>query len=97
MEFKGLKREYELIGAEITDHIQKVIASGNFISGDDVVQLESKLADYVGVRHCISCANATDGLILALMAIGKQCFDLGGNTSICRYTKGYLQYVTCFP
>lgn len=76
MEFKGLKREYELIGAEITDHIQKVIASGNFISGDDVVQLESKLADYVGVRHCISCANATDGLILALMAIGLSHGDV---------------------
>ena len=70
MEFKGLKKEYELLEDKILSSLRDVMRSGNFILGKEVLALENKLAEYVGVRHCISCANATDGLILALMAAG---------------------------
>lgn len=68
MEFRNLKRQYEhnkeLIDAAIAD----VIDSSTFIGGAIVAELEKKLAEYVGVKHCITCANGTDALQLALMA-----------------------------
>ena len=42
----------------------------SFISGDQVGELESRLAKHVGVKHCISCASGTDAIRLALMAYG---------------------------
>lgn len=50
--------------------IEKVLDHGKFIMGPEVAELEEKLADYVGVSHCISCANGTDALQLSLMALG---------------------------
>jgi dTDP-4-amino-4,6-dideoxygalactose transaminase len=45
-----------------------VLESTHFISGAQVEELEHQLADYVGVKHCITCGNGTDALLLALMA-----------------------------
>jgi dTDP-4-amino-4,6-dideoxygalactose transaminase len=42
---------------------------GNYIMGPEVEELETKLAEYVGVKHCISCANGTDALQLAIMVL----------------------------
>jgi dTDP-4-amino-4,6-dideoxygalactose transaminase len=70
MEFRDLKRQYQVLKTEIDSNIQKVLQNTNFISGSQVVELEEKLAQYVGVKHCISCANGTDALTLALMAWG---------------------------
>ena len=70
MEFRDLKRQYQVLKTEIDSNIQKVLQNTNFISGSQVVELEKKLAQYVGVKHCISCANGTDALTLALMAWG---------------------------
>ncbi len=50
--------------------IARVMAHGQFIMGPEVTALEQALADRVGVRHVISCANGTDALLLALMARG---------------------------
>lgn len=75
MEFKGLKKEYELLEDKILASLKNVMRRGSFILGEEVVLLEDKLAKYVGVKHCISCANATDGLIMALMAIGVSSGD----------------------
>lgn len=73
MQFRDLKRQYTYLKQNIDKEISKVIDQTNFISGAQVAQLEKKLADYVGVKHCISCANGTDALLLALMTwnIGK--------------------------
>ncbi|MCM1157275.1 MAG: DegT/DnrJ/EryC1/StrS family aminotransferase [Bacteroidales bacterium] len=73
MEFRDLKKQYKNLKIEIDREIAEVIEHTSFISGDKVKQLEKELADYVGVKHCISCANGTDALSLALMAwnIGK--------------------------
>ena len=46
---------------------RQVLTQANFISGSQVAELEQMLADYVGVKHCITCANGTDALSLALM------------------------------
>lgn len=73
MEFRDLKQQYGLYKKEIDCAIQQVLKKADFINGSQVKQLEEKLAEYVGVRNCITCANGTDALQLALMAwnIGK--------------------------
>lgn len=68
MEFRSLKKQYAANKEQIDAAIAKVINDANFISGSQVKELEEKLADYVGVKHCITCANGTDALQLALMA-----------------------------
>ena len=70
MQFRDLKKQYEVLKPEIDAAIAGVIDSSRFISGPQVKELETQLAEYVGVRHCISCANGTDAITLALMAWG---------------------------
>lgn len=62
-----------MIKEDIDASINAVIEKTDFIHGEQVRELEKCLAEYVGVKHCISCANGTDALQLALMAwsIGK--------------------------
>lgn len=73
MQFRDLQKQYQKLQKEIDQEIQKVLWSGNFISGQQVAELEEQLAEYVSVKHCITCANGTDALTLALMVwnIGK--------------------------
>lgn len=68
MEFRDLKKQYEVLKPEIDVAIQEVLSSTHFISGPQVKDLEQELAEYVGVKHCITCANGTDALTLALKA-----------------------------
>ncbi len=68
MEFRDLKTQYLKHKDAIDSAVQNVLLSGHFIGGEPVAELEEKLADYVGVKHCITCANGTDALQLALMA-----------------------------
>lgn len=70
MQFRDLKSQYKHIKETVDTNIQEVINDGNFIQGNQVKELEERLADYVGVKHCITCANGTDALQLALMAWG---------------------------
>lgn len=67
MQFRDLQKQYQLLKTEIDQAIQKVLMDGNFISGNQVTELEHQLASYTGVKHCITCANGTDALTLALM------------------------------
>ena len=68
MQFRDLKKQYVALKEEIDNGIQAVIDSTSFISGKQVEILEKELAEYVGVKHCITCANGTDALTMALMA-----------------------------
>lgn len=68
MQFIDLKSQYEVLKVEINQNIQNVLNSGQYMMGDYVKQLEKELADYVGVKYCVTCANGTDALQLALMA-----------------------------
>ncbi len=70
MEFRDLKRQYQALKKEMDASIQEVMENANFISGAPVTELEKELADYVGARHCVTCANGTDALELALIAWG---------------------------
>lgn len=70
MEFRDLKKQYEHLKPEIDRAMTEVAASGAYIMGDPVKALEQELAEYVGVKHCLTCANGTDALTLALKAIG---------------------------
>ncbi len=57
MQFVDLKTQYEKLKADIDEGIRKVLHHGKFIMGPDVAELEEKLADYVGVKHCISVSS----------------------------------------
>lgn len=70
MQFKDLKAQYQALKPEIDLAIQSVLDGTDFILGAPVVELEKKLAAYVGCRYCISCANGTDALQLSLMSMG---------------------------
>lgn len=68
MEFRDLKKQYEVLKLQIDAAISQTLTSVHFISGPQVQRLEEQLAEYVGVKHCITCANGTDALTLALKA-----------------------------
>ena len=70
MQFRDLKKQYEILKQEIDSGIAEVIGSCQFISGPKVKELENALAEYTGRKHCISCANGTDALELCLLAWG---------------------------
>ncbi len=73
MQFRDLKKQYEILKKDIDSAMIEVAGSSAFIMGKQVKELEVELAQYVDVKHCISCANGTDALTLALKAwnIGK--------------------------
>lgn len=68
MQFRDLKRQYFTLKEDIDKAILSTCERGDFISGTAVSQLEAQLASYTNMKHCITCANGTDALTLALMA-----------------------------
>lgn len=75
IEFIDLKAQQNCIRASIEKRVAKVLDHGIYILGPEVQELEERLADYVGVKHCISCANGTDALLMVLMAYGVKPGD----------------------
>lgn len=69
MQFRDLQRQYLALKEEIDQALCATAASGRYIMGNAVAILEEELARYVGVRHCITCANGTDALTLALKTL----------------------------
>lgn len=67
MQFRDLRKQYQILKQDIDKEIQCVLTDGNYISGYQVEELEKQLAEYVGTKYCISCGNGTDALSLALM------------------------------
>lgn len=70
MEFRDLKKQYNVLQNEIDNAISEVLHNCNFIGGNQVKDLQKQLADYVGSKHCITCANGTDALTMMMMAWG---------------------------
>ena len=68
MEFRDLKKQYQVLREDMDRAVLDAIASGAYIMGPQVKELEKQLAEYVGVKHCLTCANGTDALTLALKA-----------------------------
>ena len=70
MQFRDLKHQYQVLKDDIDKAVVETMQSGTFIMGQPVKDLEAELGAYVGVKHCISCANGTDALTLALKVWG---------------------------
>ena len=70
-----LKTQYEKIKTEINTAIQGVIENTAFINGPEVKQFQSELETYLKVKHVIPCANGTDALQIAMMALGLKPGD----------------------
>ena len=68
MEFRDLKTQYQTYQREIDAAIQKVLMNADFIGGNEIKVLEERLAQYVDVKYCITCANGTEAMTLVLMA-----------------------------
>ena len=70
MEFVDLKAQYRELAASIQGRMQKVLDHGTFIMGPEIGELEARLTEYTGGKHCVTCANGTDALLMVLMAKG---------------------------
>jgi len=69
MQFIDLKSQYRLIEKDVRDRIDRVLAHGQYIMGPEITELEERLAEFVGVRHCIGLSSGTDALLAAMMAL----------------------------
>lgn len=78
-----LRSQYEKIKEEVNAGIQEVIDNTAFINGPQVKNFAKELAEYNQVAHVIPCANGTDALQIAMMALD---FKLGGEVIVPTYT-----------
>lgn len=69
------KTQYHRIKSEVDQAVLEVLESSAFINGKPVQQFAEELASYLGVAHVIPCANGTDALQIAMMALGLQPGD----------------------
>ncbi len=67
--FIDLKAQQEHIKPQIDAAIARVLEHGRYIMGPEIQELEERLADYVGTKHCIGVASGTDSLLIAMMAL----------------------------
>lgn len=77
MQFRDLKKQYQVLKPQIDEAVTKVMTDCNFISGTQVKELEKRLAEYVGVKHCIACGNGTDALELA-----ERAYNIGNGDAV---------------
>ncbi len=75
IEMVDLKAQYAKIKPEVDKGIQQVIDNATFINGPDVRYFADELAAYLNVKHVIPCANGTDALQIAMMALGLKPGD----------------------
>lgn len=68
--FIDLKSQYMALKPRIHDRINRVLEHGQYIMGPEVRELEERLEDYSGARHCITVSSGTDALLISLMALG---------------------------
>lgn len=73
--FIDLKTQYQTLKPAIDERIHKVLEHGQFIMGSEVPELEAKLAEFVGTKHCIGASSGTDTLLISLMALGVGAGD----------------------
>ena len=81
MDFISLKNQQKHIRTKIETRIKSVLDHGQYIMGPEVFELEEKLANYVGVKNCVSCSSGTDALLLALLAK-----NIGPGDAVINYT-----------
>ena len=75
MNFIDLKSQYAALRETVNGRIQRVLDHGQYIMGPEVKELEEKLAEYTGAKHCITVSSGTEALLISLMALGLQPGD----------------------
>jgi len=70
IEFIDLRSQQRAIWPQLQTNLQKVLHHSQYILGPEVRELESRLAAYVGVEHCVTVASGTEALLISLMALG---------------------------
>lgn len=73
--FIDLESQQKRIKPQIDAAIARVLDHGKYIMGPEVQELEERLANYVGVKHCIGVSSGTDSLLIAMMALGIEAGD----------------------
>ncbi len=68
--FIDLKSQYKALKESIDSRIHKVLDSGAYIGGPEVGELEKRLAEHTGSKHCLAVASGTDALLIPMMALG---------------------------
>ncbi|PKO28416.1 MAG: aminotransferase DegT [Betaproteobacteria bacterium HGW-Betaproteobacteria-5] len=75
IEFIDLKAQYKTLKTSIDARIQRVLDHGQYIMGPEVRELETRLEEYTGAKHCITVASGTEALLISLMALGVKPGD----------------------
>lgn len=75
LSFIDLQTQYKKIAEDIAQRTQKVLDHGQYIMGPEISELEEKLAQFVGAKHCIGLSSGTDALLVALMALNIKAGD----------------------
>ena len=70
MQFIDLHEQYKLMEAPLKRRLDSILENKHFIGGEEVGELEARLAEYTGVKHVIACASGTDALTIPLRAYG---------------------------
>lgn len=70
MQFIDLKKQYSLIEDSLKMRFDDILKNARFIMGEEISELERRLAEFVGVQHCVTCSSGTDALLIPLMAYG---------------------------
>lgn len=87
MHFIDLPAQYRQLKSDIDKRIHTVLDHGRYVLGPEVTELEQALAQYIGVKHVVSCANGTDALQLCLMLL-----DVGPGDAV--FCPTYTFYAT---
>ena len=69
MDFIDLKTQHKRIHKNVDQRISAIFEHGQYIMGPEVKEMEQRLADHVGVKHCLGVSSGTDALLVAMMAI----------------------------
>ena len=73
--FIDLAAQQDRIRPQLETNVHRVLHHGSYVMGAEVTELEQRLAEYVGVRHCIAVSSGTDALLVALMSLDIQPGD----------------------
>lgn len=90
MQFRDLRAQYQALKPEIDAGIASVLQTGAFILGAEVGQLEQALEEDTGRAHCVTCANGTDALLLAL-----KLWDIGPGDAVFTADFTYFASASC--
>jgi UDP-2-acetamido-2-deoxy-ribo-hexuluronate aminotransferase len=69
IQLHNLKAQYARLKDPVNARIQKVLEHGQYIMGPEIAELEQRLAQFVGVKHCVGVCDGTTAMMIAMMAL----------------------------